>query len=275
MDSLTKGWNKYVAERHVQQEIITLRKRVEELQKKNKRFLDLYQDYERSYKRAEAELARLCEGNAALLDAGVRQMQRAEKAEARVNELEKENKQLFDYTLTQGQAVQVFYEQGEQAKKRVAELEMCIKDGINQNTNQAAMALNYNAINRAEKAEAERDGFRNGQVQVQAMLDEVMDSNKKLAQDLATMKEAVTDLVSMFAYRLDDPPRISTGGLSVLEDAFEILGYDDPHPVPERQCQFEGCTKTATSGTPTKNGYMRVCLKHFEEINLNPKEVTK
>jgi chromosome segregation ATPase len=153
MDSLTKGWNKYVAERHVQQEIITLRKRVEELQKKNKRFLDLYQDYERSYKRAEAELARLCEGNAALLDAGVRQMQRAEKAEARVNELGKENKQLFDYTLTQGQAVQVFYEQGEQAKKRVAELEMCIKDGINQNTNQAAMALNYNAINRAEQAE--------------------------------------------------------------------------------------------------------------------------
>jgi hypothetical protein len=123
--------------------------------------------------------------------------------------------------------------------------------------------------------EAERDGFRNGQVQVQAMLDEVMESNKNLARDLATLKEAVTDLVSMFAYRLDDPPRISTGGLSVLEDAFEILGYDDPHLVSERQCQFGGCTKTATSGTPTKNGYMRVCLKHFEKINLNPKEVVK
>jgi DNA repair exonuclease SbcCD ATPase subunit len=133
-----------------------------------------------------------------------------------------------------------------------------------------------------DETEAERDGFRNGQAQVQAMLDEVMESNKKMAQDLATLKEAVTDLavcitdlLSMFAYRLDDPPRISTGGLSVLEDAFEILGYDDPHPIPERQCQFEGCTKTATSGTPTKNGYMRVCLKHFEEINLKPKEEKK
>ena len=89
------------------------------------------------------------------------------------------------------------------------------------------------------------------------------------------LNELIADLVSMFAYPLDDPPRISTGGLSVLEDAFEILGYDDPHPVPDRQCQFEGCTKTATSGTPTKDGYMRVCLKHFEEINLNPKEEVK
>jgi archaellum component FlaC len=36
--------------------------------------------------------------------------------------------------------------------------------------------------------EAESDGFRNGQAQVQAMLDEVMESNKNLAQDLATLK---------------------------------------------------------------------------------------
>jgi hypothetical protein len=190
MDSLTKGWNKYVAERHVQQEIITLRKRVEELQKKNKRFLDLYQDYERSYKKAEADLATLKE------------------------------------------IVQKFI-----GLRRLVNMKDNIHDVLCDDLEKGLDSLNLKPMDKMRM---------------------------KREPDLIA---CIADLVSMFAYKLDDPPRISTGGLSVLEDAFEILGYDDPHPMPERQCQFEGCTKTATSGTPTEDGYRRVCLKHFEEIN--------
>lgn len=59
---------------------------------------------------------------------------------------------------------------------------------------------------------------------------------------------------------------ISTGGLSTLERTFSILGWDDPHPYPEGECQWEDCHKYATIGTPTKNGYMRVCSKHYQVI---------
>ena len=59
---------------------------------------------------------------------------------------------------------------------------------------------------------------------------------------------------------------ISTGGLSTLERAFDILGWNDPHPVPECECEFPGCHEHATCGTPTKDGYKRVCGKHFAEL---------
>jgi hypothetical protein len=79
-------------------------------------------------------------------------------------------------------------------------------------------------------------------------------------------KDALIDMVNQFAYSLEDPPRITAGGLSALENAFSVLGYPDPKEMPERKCQYGDCTKTATCGTPTKNGYKRVCLKHFDEL---------
>ena len=59
---------------------------------------------------------------------------------------------------------------------------------------------------------------------------------------------------------------ISTGGLSTLERAFDILGWNDPHPVPECECEVPGCHEYANCGTPTKDGYKRVCGKHFAEL---------
>jgi hypothetical protein len=81
--------------------------------------------------------------------------------------------------------------------------------------------------------------------------------------EVKRLREALEDMVDQFAYPLDEPPRITTGGLSALEHAFDVLGYSDPKEVPGRECQIEGCKKTATCGTPTPNGYKRVCLKHF------------
>jgi hypothetical protein len=82
---------------------------------------------------------------------------------------------------------------------------------------------------------------------------------------LARYIEVLEGVCYHFAYTRDDPPRITTGGLSVLEDAFSLLGWDDPHPVPWRQCQYSvSCQKTATCGRPTSEGYKQLCDEHAE-----------
>ncbi len=77
------------------------------------------------------------------------------------------------------------------------------------------------------------------------------------------LRDALEGMVYQFAYESDNPPRIHTGGLSALEYAFDILGWPDPKPMPERQCQYRGCHKTAHCGTSTRAGYERVCGEHF------------
>ena len=82
------------------------------------------------------------------------------------------------------------------------------------------------------------------------------------------IKEFAEDVAYQFGYYfpIKDMLYISTGGLSTLERAFDILGWNDPHPVPECECEFPGCHEHATCGTPTKDGYKRVCGKHFAEL---------
>ena len=82
------------------------------------------------------------------------------------------------------------------------------------------------------------------------------------------IKGFAEDVAYQFGYYfpIKDILYISTGGLSTLERAFRILGWNDPHPVPECECEFPGCHKHATCGTPTKDGYKRVCGKHFAEL---------
>jgi hypothetical protein len=86
-------------------------------------------------------------------------------------------------------------------------------------------------------------------------------------QEIDKLRNALIDMVDQFAYPLDNPPRITTGGLSALEHAFDVLGYSDPLEVPERKCQYENCNRTATCGTPSPKGYKRVCGEHFRKIN--------
>jgi hypothetical protein len=74
--------------------------------------------------------------------------------------------------------------------------------------------------------------------------------------------EALASMCYQFAYT-GDGPSLCTGGLSALEEAFEALGWDDPHPIPESKCEADGCAKRQTAGTPTPNGYKRLCGDHF------------
>ena len=87
------------------------------------------------------------------------------------------------------------------------------------------------------------------------------------AVEVADMKEFAEDVVYQFGYYCQNGGRlhITHGGLSTLEWAFNILGWENPHPVPECECEIEGCHEHATCGTPTADGYKRVCGRHFKD----------
>ena len=91
------------------------------------------------------------------------------------------------------------------------------------------------------------------------------------------IKGFAEDVAYQFGYYfpIKDMLYISTGGLSTLERAFDILGWNDPHPVPECECEFPGCHEHATCGTPTKDGYKRVCGKHFAELTREEAEAAQ
>ena len=88
------------------------------------------------------------------------------------------------------------------------------------------------------------------------------------------IKGFAEDVAYQFGYYfpIKDILYISTGGLSTLERAFDILGWNDPHPVPECECEAPGCHERANCGTPTKDGYKRVCGKHFAELYRDEEE---
>ena len=82
------------------------------------------------------------------------------------------------------------------------------------------------------------------------------------------IKGFAEDVAYQFGYYfpIKDMLYISTGGLSTLERAFDILGWNEPHHVPECECEVPGCHEHANCGTPTKDGYKRLCGKHFAEL---------
>ena len=88
------------------------------------------------------------------------------------------------------------------------------------------------------------------------------------AVEVADMREFAEDVACQFGYYCQNGGRlhITHGGLSTLEWAFDILGWENPHPVPEYECEVDGCHEHATCGTPTKDGYKIVCGKHFSEL---------
>jgi hypothetical protein len=84
-------------------------------------------------------------------------------------------------------------------------------------------------------------------------------------------KEALEDMVWQFGYRgvKNNKPVIHTGGLSALESAFEVLGWDDPHYLPEEgyTCEVVGCVEPDTCGTHWGDNplYLRLCSEHYRQ----------
>ncbi len=81
------------------------------------------------------------------------------------------------------------------------------------------------------------------------------------------MREFAEDVVYQFGYygQYEGRLHIGHGGLSTLEYAFDILGWENPHPVPEFECEVDGCHEHATCGAPTSDGYKRMCGRHYRE----------
>ena len=83
-----------------------------------------------------------------------------------------------------------------------------------------------------------------------------------MEDEIAKYRDVLEDMVYQFGYWSESAGGFTTGGLSALEAAFELLGWDDPHPVPGGCCDEAGCTKQISSGTPTASGYRQTCHEH-------------
>jgi len=55
----------------------------------------------------------------------------------------------------------------------------------------------------------------------------------------------------------------NTMGLYDLENAYNTMRLEDPHPCPEHECDINGCNQKATCGMNTLDGYKHVCGNHF------------
>lgn len=93
-------------------------------------------------------------------------------------------------------------------------------------------------------------------------------------------KEALEGMVWQFAHHGQKGGKavLHTGGLSALEDAFEALGWEDPHVVDEGLwlCDVEGCLgwTTAQGMCWQAGGYWHTCTEHgivYREGRPQPK----
>lgn len=91
---------------------------------------------------------------------------------------------------------------------------------------------------------------------------------ERLERIRSNWREVVEGLCFQFGYSGHDSKKkwLSAGGLSALEDAFEALGWDDPHIVAEGGCEHPGCNAWDTCGTPTPDGYKRLCGEHYRQV---------
>ena len=93
-----------------------------------------------------------------------------------------------------------------------------------------------------------------------------LDRLRELVEVHDTLREFAEDVARQFGYHGTTPdgrPAYTTGGLSTLEWAWSLLGWPDPKPAPECECQEDGCHEWATGGRPTPDGYKWLCGRHF------------
>lgn len=134
---------------------------------------------------------------------------------------------------------------------------------------------------RQELAEIKKEleGLKNSYQQLQEINNRTFQSNMAMGSDLkrlkADMLEFAKDVAHQFGYHSHQNGRLTLthGGLATLEWAFDILGWENPHPDPENECQHEGCHHYASCGTPTKDGYKRLCIYHFNELRAKDTNV--
>jgi len=88
---------------------------------------------------------------------------------------------------------------------------------------------------------------------------------------MSDLRESLESMVWQYGFRgvRDGKPVIHTGDMSALEEAFEALGWEDPHPVPDVDglvCDVEGCMEPVSDQgySWSWTGYWMVCGNHSE-----------
>jgi len=83
------------------------------------------------------------------------------------------------------------------------------------------------------------------------------------------IKAALESMVWQFGYRgtKNSKLMIWTGGLSALEEAFEALGWEDPHYVDDEsmECDIERCHEWCSSQMHWDGIYVLMCSNHFTD----------
>lgn len=99
----------------------------------------------------------------------------------------------------------------------------------------------------------------------QAQLTEVKAENEKL-------RDCVEELARQFGGWHSGKGGYTTNGLSALEFAFEVLGWDDPHIDKKSRCDEPGCKKQINCGwNDSKGKRRRTCSQHYERFNPEQK----
>lgn len=126
-----------------------------------------------------------------------------------------------------------------------------------------AEKIGLDAADRIEALTAERDDARAECVQLR---EDIATLNGELLEgERLALEAALENMVRQFAVWSDLAGGYVTGGLSALEEAFDALGWEDPHPAPEARCQAPRCTRQATCGTPVEGGkYLRLCGEDYD-----------
>ena len=96
-------------------------------------------------------------------------------------------------------------------------------------------------------------------------LEFIAHARKDLPDCIAEIEQliaALEDVCYQFGGWNDTKGGLTTSSLSALEFAFEVLGWDEPHPVPPMQCDEPGCKKQSVCGWPSPKGYRRTCSEH-------------
>ncbi len=92
----------------------------------------------------------------------------------------------------------------------------------------------------------------------------VLDTRTASAQVLE-LRACIEELARQFGGWHSVKGGYTTNGLSALEGAFELLGWDDPHIDKGSRCDEPGCKKQISCGWPDGKGkYRRTCGEHWK-----------
>jgi len=107
--------------------------------------------------------------------------------------------------------------------------------------------------------------LRDTRAEAARLAEQLEAADAKLAEreeEIELLREALAGMLRQFAYWTADGG-LTTGGLSALENAFDALGWDDPHPDPAGRCEEPGCMRQRSCGMPTPDGYRWLCGEHY------------